>query len=45
MQESDDGCSMSETYLGLIASLHNLNNMDINGLSQPGFDLTLQEEE
>jgi len=39
MQESPDGCIISETYLNLIAGLHVIISLDINELRKPDYDL------
>ena len=39
MQESPDGCLISETYLNLIASFHSIDKLDCDRLMDPNYDL------
>ena len=39
MQESPDGCLISETYLSLIASFLNVKSLDNNKLEEPGYKM------
>lgn len=42
MQESPDGCLISETYLNLIACFLSLKQLDHNRLHEPGYHLARQ---
>lgn len=37
MQESPDGCLISDTYLNLIAAFLSLKQLDHNRLNEPGY--------